>query len=84
MFLVFGGKEMKKKYWHELSDEEYQREVVDGNLTVKETMKKYEQPDWCNYSDALEGVFGCWSLMGKRRKKISRDSCKTCDYYIKE
>jgi hypothetical protein len=76
---------MAKKYWHELSDEEYQREVVEGELTSADCLKKYRQPDWCNYFRALHRDLGCWSLTDvDLRKKISRDYCKTCGEYIKE
>lgn len=57
-------------------------------LTQKRTIgylkEHYKQPKWCNYPNALDGPFGCWSLMDLYgdRKKISREFCSKCDCYI--
>ncbi|HEC67125.1 MAG TPA: hypothetical protein ENI23_17750 [bacterium] len=73
---------MTKKFWHELSESEYQAAI---KRTWGWVMKKYKQPDWCNYPDALEGALGCLTLIAKtRRTKISKDYCKSCEKYIPE
>ena len=45
-------------------------------------MNNFKQPAWCNYTGALRGEFGCWSLMDLYglRKSISKKYCKDCDY----
>ena len=64
-----------KKYWHELTDEEFSK--IDPETLCSKLRKKYKQPDWCDYPDAI-GALGCWSLVGSNRIKISIDFCKTC------
>lgn len=74
---------MGKKYFHELSDEEY-KVLLDSDMGIREFMDSYSQPLWCNYPNALEGRMGCWSLMGlwgiKNRIRCERD-CVNCDCY---
>ncbi len=71
---------MTKKFWHEVSEKEYQEAI---KRTWGWVMKKYKQPDWCNYPDALND--GCWSLLSAVKKtKICRDYCKSCEKYIPE
>ncbi len=67
-----------KKYWHKLTKKEY-KAILKSGITVEEALKKYSQPDWCSYQDAIDGVMGCWSLTGSNRTKISEEFCKTCD-----
>ncbi len=66
-----------KKYWHELTDEEYN--AIPGRTLFSTVRKRYKQPEWCNYPDAIGGM-GCWSLIDKDlRKKINREFCRKCD-----
>ena len=78
----------QKKYWHELPDEEIQK-LLDKKKTWGYVMKRYKQPGWCDYPEALGGATGCWSLVDcfGRRKEIGKTMCKTCDcskYYRKK
>jgi len=45
-------------------------------MSKKPTKK---QPDWCNYSNANEQCWGCWSLLFGYIK--DKDYCKVCEYY---
>ena len=70
------------KYFHELSDEEFDKLLKGGGMTWGECAHKYPQPEWCNYPDAVCGVMGCWSLMrmGKPENNIrSIDNCEGCE-----
>lgn len=70
------------KYWHELTDEEV-NQLFERKITIGDLMENYKQPDWCDYTDALAGQMGCWSLMDAfgTRKNISHEFCKDCDCY---
>ena len=61
-------------------------EIEASGITIGEYLKKFKQPDWCAYPDALAGMMGCWSLVDNRpnglRTKISRKFCKGCDCYV--
>ncbi len=75
-----------KKYWHELTAKEFDK-IKDKSWSY--IQKNYQQPDWCEYINALEGIMGCWSLVflitgRKEHKKISRKFCKSCDCMKKE
>jgi len=70
------------KYFHELTDEEFDKLLKDGGMTWKECSYKYPRPEWCNYPDAVCGLTGCWSLRGhwgnaRRIRKI--EDCEGCD-----
>jgi len=67
-----------KLYWHELSKEEYDK-IIKSEMTIQDALDKYSQPDWCGYPDALAGMWGCWSLTGENRIKISKEFCKDCE-----
>jgi len=67
-----------KRYWHELSREEQER-IIDEGITIGELMRKYKQPKWCTYTDALQGQMGCWSLVWGDIH--SEEDCKGCDCY---
>jgi hypothetical protein len=71
---------MSKRYWHKLQDSTIKR-LVKNKVTIQECMKRYKQPDWCEYPNALEGVMGCWSLMDSMdlRHKISLEYCASCE-----
>ncbi|NIQ88645.1 MAG: hypothetical protein GWN93_06020 [Deltaproteobacteria bacterium] len=68
------------KYFHELTDEEYQSHMVEG-MTWGEAMKKFQQPSWCTYADALAGAYGCWSLVQHRIRK--EEDCLRCECHVK-
>lgn len=70
------------KYWHELPQKKVDR-LIKNKIIVSEILKKYKQPDWCNYPDALVGVMGCWSLISNEPNGvISRKFCSDCDSFI--
>ncbi len=68
------------RYWHRLSKKE-KRYILDSNIPVKEFLKQYHQPSWCDYPEALAGLMGCWSLMVSLTY-VSKRYCKNCDCYI--
>lgn len=68
------------KYFHELTKEEFD-ELVKQRMIWAECAKKYPQPKWCNYPEAVCAILGCWSLTGF--KVTGEDYCKDCDCYIK-
>jgi hypothetical protein len=67
-----------EKYFHELTDEEYQQ-LMDSGITVNQLLDTYLKPDWCNYPGALDGPMGCWSLFYRFKGNVSREYCKDCD-----
>jgi hypothetical protein len=71
------------RYFHTLSDSTVKRLIRKGT-TLVELKKRYKQPDWCNYPDALAGIMGCWSLMDllDLRHQISKQYCKGCDCFL--
>lgn len=75
-----------KKYFHELHQDEINT-LIETKVTFGTIMKIYLQPEWCNYPEALDGDFGCWSLMdlcsGGKREKVSLEYCKNCDEFKK-
>lgn len=74
----------KRKYFHEISNEEFDK-LVEDKVTIGTILKKYLQPDWCTYPKALAGKWGCWSLVsGDTRKKISKKFCRNCDCFSKQ
>jgi hypothetical protein len=70
---------MDKKYFHELTDEEYKELIIDKSLTINDVMEQFSQPDWCTYPGALRGEMGCWSLID--RQVINREYCEKCECY---
>ena len=83
-------KSEKEIYWHKLPQEKI-NELIKNKTKIKEILKNYKQPDWCNYPEALGGFLGCWSLTDNRpgglRTKISMEYCKNCTenkYYISQ
>ncbi len=58
---------MPRKYrpfWHRFNEYDQEYIVKQSGLVVRKFIKKYRQPDWCNYYEALSDILGCWSLMG--------------------
>lgn len=68
------------RFWHELGDKEFK--IVLKKMTYGEVKRKYKQPDWCHYPEALMPLFGCWSLLGDRGK-INLGFCKDCHEFKK-
>lgn len=72
------------KYFHEIPQSEVQQ-LLDDKRDWGYVMENYIQPEWCDYTAALNGRMGCWSLTdlseGGTRKKISHEFCKGCDCY---
>lgn len=66
------------KPFHELTDDEYQALIVRG-FTWQKLAQKHLQPTWCAYPNALDGLAGCWSLVG--RQVTGAEFCKTCECY---
>ncbi len=75
---------MKKyrPFWHRFNKYDQNHIINHSGLTIKQFMKKYRQPDWCNYYEALGGVLGCWSLMDCIIH--CKDDCHDCDLIKKE
>jgi len=48
-----------KKYWHELNKEEQKKFIQEEKITIGEFIKRFKQPDWCSYPNALKGLMGC-------------------------
>jgi len=76
---------MKKRYrpfWHRINkyDQLYIQEH--SEITLRQFMKKFRQPDWCNYPAALAGEMGCWSLFYRYVHDIG--DCKDCCILCKE
>ena len=71
------------RYFHTLADSTIKR-LRRKHVTWGEIMKRYKQPEWCGYPDALQGCMGCWSLVGLlgTRHLISEEYCKKCDCFI--
>lgn len=72
---------MKRRYWHKLKDSTV-KGIFDKETTIGEVLKRYKQPDWCTYPNALQGLLGCGSLLSVNlRHKISEDYCKGCECF---
>jgi hypothetical protein len=67
-----------KKYWHQIELEQQEEILKTPGLTVQEFLDTYDQPDWCNYPDALDGPMGCWSLLFSKSVRSIKD-CGNCD-----
>lgn len=65
---------INKKYFHELTDEEFYNAIKNKNK-----YSDFLQAKWCTMHDALNYNFGCWGLIS--RKMRSEEYCKYCDYY---
>ena len=46
-----------KGYFHEITDEEWAN-IKKVGMIVGECKKKYQQPEWCTYPGALNGMAG--------------------------
>jgi len=64
------------KPFHKLTKTEFEK-ICKENITWQEVAKRYPQPEWCCYTNAVQGVMGCWSLMSLL--VTGRGYCKNCD-----
>lgn len=64
-----------KYYWHKIPTKR-QIEIISSGITIGQFEEKYQQPKWCSYPRALQGVLGCWSLVYKR---VSKSFCRGCE-----
>jgi len=64
-------------YWHETMTHERFDELERRRTTWGDVLRTYRQPDWCGYPEALQGPFGCWSLLDLRIHTIA--DCASCD-----
>ncbi len=70
-----------KRYWHTLPLGA-QRAVLHSRLTWGQFMRRYRQPPWCSYHEALRGDYGCWSLLslyGEDQRVRSEADCVGCE-----
>ena len=69
----------KRPYWHEAMTEGAFKKLLEDrpHMTWGDVLKEYQQPDWCNYPDALQGVMGCWSLLDYRIDSVA--DCHDCE-----
>jgi hypothetical protein len=65
-------------HFHELPRAEFER-MKETGVTWKDVMSQFKQPIWCAYPDALDGIMGCWSLVGNL--VTDEAFCKGCDCY---
>lgn len=70
-----------RPFWHRFNKYDQEHILNHGGLTVGEFMKKYRQPPWCNYPEALSGKWGCWSLIVFHYIHCEDDCCD-CDCNI--
>ena len=68
------------KFFHELTREEFEK-IAKRRRSVKNFVRDYPQPVWCEYPEATAGMMGCWSLVGFM--VTGEDYCKKCDCYKK-
>ena len=54
----------KLPLFHLLPAEQFER-MKNAGRTWDYAMRHYRQPDWCSYPGALDGMMGCWSLVGR-------------------
>ena len=65
-------------YFHEISATEFRFRELRGD-SWEDVQRDYQQPGWCEYPGALDGMMGCWSLVGL--KVTGEDYCKSCECY---
>jgi len=54
--------------------------AIKRRWTWRKFGKKYPQPKWCQYPDAVtSGMMGCWSLLYGARDDLFKRKCDTCD-----
>lgn len=72
---------VQTKPFHELTKTKF-AEICKEKITWEECSRRYPQPSWCAYPEAICGIMGCWSLMDFM--VTGRDYCKKCDCYKEE
>lgn len=77
-------KNNEKSFFHKVSAYEINK-LMENEITISEIKKRYQQPKWCTYPEALNGFAGCWSLMDIEglRKEISVEFCNDCPCFNK-
>ena len=65
-------------YWHELPKAAQDKIVETSGMKMGQFLKRYKQPDWCEYPVALAGQMGCCSLILSRSIHSIKD-CGKCD-----
>lgn len=71
----------QKIKWHEKTPQERDAIIKERGLkTIGDVMANFDQPDWCDYPEALSGPMGCWSLLDPSIT-IMRDYCKDCECF---
>ena len=64
-----------------MSKEERKKIIFNKEITIKDIIIKFKQPDWCCNLDALKGLTGCWALfLGYIHTEAD---CKNCGFYKK-
>lgn len=73
---------MGKPFFHTQSNQ-VMDDLLANKVTVGEIKERYQQPTWCTYPEALDGMMGCWSLMDLKglRNRISKPFCRGCDCF---
>jgi len=64
------------EYFHQMTTEK-RSQIETAGWTWGDVKEHFVPPAWCQYPDALNGVGGCWSLIGGI--VTGEDFCKTCD-----
>ena len=74
----------EKPYFHELTIAERQK-MLNDKKTNKWLVDNYNQPDWCSYPNALNGLMGCWTLCNFSKKEpiVTLKQCEKCDCFNK-
>ena len=69
----------EKRYFHLMTDAEWAEwKAQEPPATWRGLIDAgYVQPDWCSYQNALDGMMGCWSLIGRR--VTGEAYCKNCE-----
>lgn len=65
-----------KLYFHMMTDKEWDKRCK-ARMTWGEICKIYSPPEWCRYDGALEGQFGCCSLVARLVKNEAY--CEGCE-----
>ena len=79
---------MRQRNFLRLSNRQKQRVLEYGTKrgwSWRKLTKRYKQPSWCTYPNAMYGKFGCWSLLGfgDETKDMYKNKCQGCDCKFK-
>ena len=75
------GNVAEKRYFHEMPPGEFKRLCKEGMTWRGLQDMGYAQPDWCSYPNALDGMMGCWSLVGG--EVTGEAYCEGCECKVK-